>query len=221
MTINDKGKPYVHSVFAGGTKTMSDERGEWQSSIYRDPVGTPIQVTAEGLAGDSNTQPYHGGPELAICCHFMDHYRFWKEQRGIDLTPGNVGENWTLENVTEDEICIGDTYRVGSALVQVSAPRSPCASQSRRIGIPDFVKLTLQVLRTGVYLRVLEPGMMQAGDQFELTERLNPGKTVPILNHCFYNELDETLAEEFSTMQSLMPEWRQGFAEKLANRNQG
>lgn len=221
MTTNDKGQPYIHSVFVGGTKTMSDEQGEWQSSIYRDPVKAPIKVTTEGLAGDSNTQSYHGGPELAICCHFMDHYRFWKEQHGIDLTPGNVGENWTLENVTEDEICIGDMYRVGSALVQVSAPRSPCASQSRRIGIPDFVKLTLEVLRTGIYLRVLEPGTVQAGDIFQLTERLNPGKTVPILNRCFYHDLDKPLAKEFATMQSLMAEWRQGFADKLAKLDAG
>lgn len=214
MTIQEE-IPHIHSVFVGGSKTLSDARGEWHSSIYRDLVDGPVQVTTEGLVGDSNTQPYHGGPELAICCHFMEHYRFWQEKYGLDLAPGNVGENWTLDRITEDEICVGDIYNVGSAQVQVSAPRSPCESQSRRIGHPDFVKLTLQALRTGIYLRVLEPGVVQEGDLFELQERLNPGMTIPALNRCFYHEFDANLAEAFATMPGLMSFWQENFAKKL------
>ncbi len=220
MIPNKQKRPFIHSVYVGGTKTMSDSRGEWQSSIYRDPVAGPVNVTLVGLEGDSNTQSYHGGPEMAICCHFADHYRFWNERYSMDLKAGNVGENWTLENITEEDICIGDIYQVGSALVQVSAPRSPCESQSRRVGRPDFVKLTLQELRTGIYLRVLETGIVNAGDAFQLTERLNPGKTIPLFNRCFFHELDVGLAEAFTTLPGLSPEWQQRFAEKLAKKRE-
>ncbi|MEZ4870016.1 MAG: MOSC domain-containing protein [Caldilineaceae bacterium] len=207
--------PYLHSIYIGQPKTIVDGRGEWQSSIYRNLVDGPILLEARGLVGDKATQPYHGTPELAVCCHFLDHYRFWNERYPMQLQPGNVGENWTLENISEEEICIGDIYCVGAALVQVSAPRSPCENQARRIGRADWVKLTLQELRTGIYLRVLEPGVVQAGDIFELTERLNPGKTIPQLNHCWYHVFDTNLAQEFTTMPGLMRWWQQRFAERL------
>ncbi|MEZ4664890.1 MAG: MOSC domain-containing protein [Caldilineaceae bacterium] len=194
---------------------MTDARGAWESSIYREQVHGPVMLETRGLVGDKATQPYHGTPELAVCCHFLDHYRFWNAHYDMNLQAGNVGENWALENIREDEVCIGDIYRVGAALVQVSAPRSPCETQARRIGRPDWVKLTLQELRTGIYLRVLEPGMVQAGDAWRLVERLNPGKTPPMLNRCWYHEFDAELAQEFAAMPGLMQWWQQRFAEKL------
>lgn len=207
--------PFLHSIYVGQPKTLIDEQGTWQSSIYRDPVRGPIRLEQRGLVGDKATQPYHGTLETAVCCHFLDHYRFWQERYGIALQPGNVGENWALEKITEAEVCIGDIYGAGTAVVQVSAPRSPCANQARRVGRADWVKLTLQELRTGIYLRVVEPGMVQAGDAFRLVERLNPGKTIPLLNHCWYHTFEPALAEEFTTMPGLMPWWQQRFAEKL------
>jgi MOSC domain-containing protein YiiM len=210
--------PFLHSIYVGHPKPLTDERGLWQSSIYRDLVHGPIVLEQRGLVGDQATQPYHGTLETAVCCHFLDHYRFWQERYGIVLEPGNVGENWALEHITEAEVCIGDIYRVGTALVQVSAPRSPCENQARRIGRADWVKLTLQELRTGIYLRVLAPGVMQAGDAFQLTERLNPGKTIPMLNRCWYHTFEPALAQEFTTMPGLMPWWQQRFAERLAER---
>ncbi len=203
------------SIYVGQHKTMTDARGSWQSSIYRDRVDGPIVLETRGLVGDKATQSYHGTPELAVCCHFLDHYRFWHEHYGLALQPGNVGENWALENIREAEICIGDIYRVGTALVQVSAPRSPCENQARRIGRADWVKLTLQELRTGIYLRVLEPGVVQADDHFALVECLNPGKTIPMLNRCWYHEFDPELAHAFATMPGLMAWWQQRFAAKL------
>lgn len=208
-------QPFIHSIYIGQPKTMTDDRGTWQSSIYRDLINGPVTLEQRGLVGDQATQPYHGTPEIAVCCHFLDHYRFWNAHYELDLQPGNVGENWTLEHITEDDACIGDIYRVGTALVQVSAPRSPCESQARRIGRADFVKLTLQELRTGIYLRVLEPGIVQAGEAFQLMVQLNPGKTIPMLNRCWYHEFDAELAKEFTTMPGLMVWWQQRFAEKL------
>jgi MOSC domain-containing protein YiiM len=127
-----------------------------------------------------------------------------------------VGENFVLEHLSEDEICIGDIYRVGAALVQVSAPRIPCANQARRIGRADWVKLTIQELRPGFYMRVLDPGVVQAGDAFVLAERLNPGATLVAFNRCWYHNFDPALAERFARMPGLMAWWQGRFAQKLA-----
>src|SRR6266496_3601655 len=120
--------PILHSVFVGQPKTITDQRGTWTSSIYRDRVEGPVPLQQEGLAGDKAAQPYHGGPDAALCVHLLDHYGFWERQYGLKLPPGSVGENVTLDRISENEICVGDVVRVGSALVQVSGPRVPCAN---------------------------------------------------------------------------------------------
>lgn len=142
---------FIHSIFSGQPKTMTDAGGTWTSSIYRDPVMGPIYAQPGGLVGDKVAQPYHGGPDADLCVHLLDHYRFWNERYGMTLQPGAVGENFTLDGITEDNVCAGDIVRVGSALIQVSVMRTPCATLARRIGRPDWVKLTVRENRTGFY----------------------------------------------------------------------
>jgi MOSC domain-containing protein YiiM len=208
-------QPFIYSIYIGQPKTLTDERGEWRSSIYRDRVTGPVELELRGLAGDKVTQRYHGSPDSAVCGHLLDHYHFWNEQYGMDLQAGNVGENFTLANISEDEICIGDVYRVGTAQVQVSSPRIPCENQARRIGRSDWIKLTLKELRPGFYLRVLEPGVVQAGDGFKLGERLNPGSSLTVFNRCWYHDFDPALAGKFATMPGLSEWWQKRFAKKL------
>jgi MOSC domain-containing protein YiiM len=206
----------IHSIFVGQPKTLTDERGEWRSSIYRDRVEGPVQVLAHGLAGDKVTQSYHGGPDSAICVHLLDHYRFWNEHYGLSLVAGNVGENFTLDEVREDQVCAGDVVRVGSALIQVSGPRVPCANQARRVGRADWVKLTLSENRTGFYVRVLEPGTVQPGDDWGVQERLNPDGSIAAINRCYNLDFDPALALHLSQMPGLGKWWKERLLTKLA-----
>jgi MOSC domain-containing protein YiiM len=208
-------KLILHSIYIGQPKTLTDERGEWRSSIYRDLATGPVELEIRGLVGDKVTHDYHGSPEAAVCVHLLDHYRFWNAHYDMNLQAGNVGENFVLDNITEDEICLGDIYRVGTAQVQVSSPRIPCDNQARRIGRSDWIKLTLKELRPGFYLRVLEPGMVQAGDEFKLEERLNPGSSLTVFNRCWYHDFDPALAEKFTKLPGLMEWWQERFAKKL------
>jgi MOSC domain-containing protein YiiM len=127
-----------------------------------------------------------------------------------------VGENFAVAGVSEEEICLGDIVRVGTVLVQVSAPRIPCANQARHVGQVDWIKLTLKELRPGFYLRVLEPGVVQAGDLWQLEERLNPGATLVALNRCWYHDFAVELARKFATLPGLMAWWQGRFVERLA-----
>jgi MOSC domain-containing protein YiiM len=210
----------IHSVFIGQPKTITDERGTWISSIYRDPVRGPVLLQKEGLVGDRVAQPYHGGPDAAICVHLLDHYRFWDSHYGLNLQPGYVGENFTLDRIGEDRICVGDIVRVGSGLVQVSGPRVPCANQARRIGRSDWVKLTIRENRTGFYLRVLEPGAVEAGNAWELQERLNPDGSIPAINRCMYLHFDPDDANRIIEMPGLGAWWRKELIQKLEKQNE-
>jgi MOSC domain-containing protein YiiM len=210
--------PFVHSVFVGRPNVLRDNFGEWTSSIKRDPVSAPIELHAGGLHGDKVTQPYHGGPDAALCVHLCEHYDFWRRQYGLDLPAGTVGENFTLDGITEDEVCVGDVVRVGTSLVQVSGPRVPCANLARRIGRPDWVKLTIAENRTGFYLRVMQPGLVCAGDPWRLEDRLNEDGPMTAINRCIYLDFDREFALRIAKMTGLGKWWKQQFLEKLDRR---
>lgn len=207
---------YLHAMFIGGPKTITDEQGTYRSSIWRDRVHGPVELEKRGLVGDQVTNSYHHGkPGQAVCCHFMEHYRFWNANYGMELEAGNVGENWALEHILEEEVCIGDIYRVGTARVQVSAPRAPCGTQARRVGRADWVKLTVQEMRTGIYMRVLEPGIVEEGDKLELVARPHPEGSIKALNRCHYHDFDPQVARRFADMPELMAYWRKSMAKRL------
>ena len=207
----------VQAVFTGYPKSITDQRGTWISSIYRDRVEGPVPISLQGLAGDKVAQPYHGGPGAAICVHMAEHYRFWNARLGMNLQAGFVGENITLDGITEENICVGDRVRLGTALVEVSGPRVPCANLARRIGRTDWVKLTIVENRTGFYLRVLEPGAVQAGDSWLLEQRFNPSGTIPAINRCMYLEFDRDYARTMLDMPGLAEWWKDQARQKLTN----
>lgn len=198
----------VRGLFVGQPKSITDERGTWTSSINRDSISGPIEVTVAGLAGDKVTQPLHGSPGQAICVHLIDHYQFWKTHYDVELRIGGVGENVTLDEITEEQVCAGDIARLGTALVQVSAPRVPCGNQARWIGRKDWVKLTLKENRTGFYLRVLEEGILQIGDTWKLQEQLNPDGSISAINRCMYQAFDADYAQRLMEMPGLDQWWK-------------
>lgn len=212
-------QPTLAALFVGQPKTLHDEQGTWTSSICRDRTPGPVEVTLHGLIGDKVAQPYHGGRDGAICIHLSDHYRFWNATYGMDLSPGAVGENFTLDGMAEDELCAGDIVRVGSAVVQVSGPRVPCANLARRIGCPDWVKRTIRENRTGAYLRVLEAGTVQEGDRRQLQERLNPHGSISAINRCMYLDFDPTYAEQMVQMVGLGEWWKEQARERRQQTN--
>ncbi len=209
------GTAFVQAVFAGKPEVLTDERGTWISSICRKPVHQPITVTPTGLTGDQVAQPYHGSPEAAVCAHLMDHYRFWNAQ-GMALQPGGVGENLTLDGVLESDVCAGDVVRIGTAVLQVSGPRTPCANLARFVGRQDWVKQTVLANRTGFYLRVLTPGMLRAGDSWIVEDRPSPGASIVAINHCVYLEFEPETAKRLLVAEGLAEYWKNLLEERLA-----
>ena len=209
----------VEAVFTGRPKLITDERGTWTSSIFRERTEGPVAISLTGLAGDKVAQPYHGGPGAAICAHLADHYAFWNQRFFLGLQAGDVGENITLQNITEDQVCVGDSIRLGTALVQVSGPRVPCANLARRIGRSDWVKRTILENRTGFYLRVLEPGVVQASDPWSLQERLSWTGSIPAINRCMYLDFDPSFAHTMLEMPGLEEWWKEQARQKLEARD--
>jgi MOSC domain-containing protein YiiM len=200
----------IEAVFVGQPQTMTDEQGTWQSAIFRTAVSGAIELGRHGLAGDQVADTKnHGSPDQAVSCQPLDHYGFWNEFYGLDsFGPGSVGENWTLRGADEREICVGDIYQVGSARVQVATPRYPCTKQDRKLNLPGFQQQIIANLRTGFYLRVLKPGMVQAGDEWVLEERPCPEVTIYRLNEHIHQSFDPVWAMQLLDVPELSGYWK-------------
>jgi MOSC domain-containing protein YiiM len=205
---------HILAIFIGGPKTLVDARGAWRSSIARDRVEGPAQLEIRGFVGDQVTQSYHGSPDLAVCIHAQHHYDFWNSTLDMRLQAGAVGENLTFDNWDDSAVCVGDVLQIGTARIQISAPRVPCENQARHIGRSDWVRRTIQELRTGMFARVLEPGTLQAGDRVVLEARANPALTIRDLNACYYHTYNPVLADRFIAAEGLMDWWKQRLRDK-------
>lgn len=158
-------------------------RGEDEpSAIGKLPVEGPIRVCRLGLEGDEQADlAVHGGADKAVHHYPHDHYAFWAEAIGphpLLSDFGAFGENISTEGLTEDGVCIGDRWRLGSAVVEVSQGRQPCWKLSHRFGGAPVNALVVKHRRPGWYYRVIEEGSLAAGDSMELLERPFAGWSV-------------------------------------------
>ena len=188
------------------------------TGIFKRPVEGRVALTATNLAGDGQADlSVHGGVDKAVYAYPCEHYDFWCEAlERDDLEPGQFGENFTVRGMLENEITIGDVFRVGSAVVEVSQPRSPCSKLGIRMKMSEFPKLFLRSLRSGFYLRVLEQGDVGAGDRFERLRRDPVAITVREINHVYHFERDNIEAMRFAVRnEALAMAWRQPLLERL------
>ena len=148
------------------------------SAIGKLPVVHAVAVGSMGLAGDEQAdRTVHGGIDKAVHHYPADHYDWWREHLGnpalVDA-PGAFGENISTIGLDETNVCLGDRFRLGTALVEVSQARQPCWKLDHRFGIKGVMAQVVKTRRTGWYYRVLEAGEVCAGDSLELVERPYP-----------------------------------------------
>ena len=210
----------IHTLSIGAPETRVDERGEWVSAIHRRPVTGRVLLTENGHAGDQVADTrHHGSPDQAACAHPLEHYDFWAaEYPSAEFGPATLGENWTISDGNEREVCIGDVYRVGDAVAQVSAPRVPCSTQERKVRVPGFLARSVQTQRTGWYLRVLTPGEVWPGAELVLASRPAPGHTLAAVNENWHGRFDAAYAEELLLLPELAEGWKRMLRKRLARR---
>ncbi len=152
------------------------------SAIAKQPVAGPVEVTVLGLAGDQQAdRVHHGGADKAIHHYPRDHYPHWRAVLGHHPLldgEGAFGENISTSGLVEETVCLGDRFRLGTALVEVSQGRQPCWKLDHRFGRPGVLAEVVRSRRSGWYYRVIEPGAAGAGDTIELIDRPLPEWTV-------------------------------------------
>jgi ferredoxin-NADP reductase/MOSC domain-containing protein YiiM/ferredoxin len=157
----------VKAVNVGLPKDVSWRGRTVYTGVWKRPVDGPAMVRRRGIDGDGQGDlGGHGGEQRAVFVYQLDSYRYWQEQLGRDdFEYGQFGENLTVEGLPDDEVCIGDRYRIGGALFEVTQPRVTCYRVGIRLDDPRIPALLVSHHRPGFYLRVLEEGRVQAGDE--------------------------------------------------------
>ena len=184
------------------------------TAIWKEPVRGRCRVGRLNLDGDGQGDlAGHGGEQRAVFVYQIESYRYWQEQlKRTDFVHGQFGENFTIEGLPDDAVCIGDRYRIGSALFEVTQPRVTCYRVGIRMNEPRMPALLTSSGRPGFYCRVLQPGEVGAGDDIvkvgEATERM----TVAEINALLYspNHPRDRL-ERALRIDALSPGWRSSF----------
>ncbi len=184
-----------------------------RSSIgTRATTDAPVMAGPTGLVGDAvGDIRLHGGPDKAIHHYPAGHYAAWTAELpdiAGRFLPGAMGENFSASGLTEADVCLGDRFRLGQALLELSQSRQPCWKLNHHFGVPDMARRVQDSGRTGWYWRVIEPGLVAAGDRFDLAARPSPGWTLARVRRLLYvDTLDRAVLSEFLSLPGLTPSW--------------
>lgn len=187
--------------------------GQLKSAINKLSVTQPLMLSKTGFAGDEQAdRKHHGGVEKAVHHYDFDHYAFWQSELGnkpVFDQPNAFGENLSTIGLSEKDIAVGDVFRLGKAIIEVSQGRQPCYKLNVRFGQPDMALRVQKSGRTGWYYRVLQEGLVSSADVLELIERKHEKWTIYRIWEAFYvtrNDYEEL--SEISRLSALSPSWR-------------
>ena len=183
------------------------------SGYLKYPVDHPVHAGELGLAGDAQADlTVHGGVDKAVYGYPLSGYPGWSEafpELAARFVPGSMGENLVVAGIAEADLAIGDRVRVGGALLQVSQPRQPCFKLGLVFGEPRLARAMTRNGWCGWYYRVLEPGVIGAGDDHVLVERPNPEWTVARFAEVVAaRALGADLLSEMVAMEGLAANWQ-------------
>lgn len=212
------GTPAIHGM-EGSTNPLTKPQ---LTAFYKKPVIGPVSVLTETLEGDAvGNRKVHGGPDKAICAYPSEHYAYWQQSLAmLAVEPfGAFGENFTIQGLLESEVCIGDVYSIGTAILQVSQPRQPCYTLARRWQLKTFPVLVDEAGFTGWYFRVLQQGVVQSGDTFTRQEQPLPQWTIARANDVMQERESSLEAlNELAHCSLLADAWRRPLQQMLYRR---
>lgn len=212
------------SVNVSRPRDITAEGRTVRTAIFKEPVAGRVFMRTLNIDGDGQANlQVHGGIHLAVYAYPHEHYDFWARALGRnDLHFGQFGENLTVTGMTEDQVHIGDRFRIGTAVVEVTQPRVPCSKLAFKMNRPQFPKEFLASGRSGFYLRVIEEGEIGAGDPIERVHTDAGGVTVRQVNWLVhFDQENAALARRAVRLAALTPDWRTRLEEQLAKLEHG
>lgn len=198
-------------------RTVRWQGRDVETGIFKEPVEGSVRVERTNLDGDRQADlSVHGGEHKAVYAYAAEHYEWWGKELGRTLPFGAFGENLTIEGFPEEEVCVGDRFRIGGVLLEAVQPRFPCFKLGLKFQDAGMVERFLDSERWGVYFRVVTEGSLRAGDDAAWEHRDPARYPVPEVLRLMLSETKppKELMRALSAA-SLPPEWRAKFTELL------
>ena len=208
---------HILSVNVSKPKVVQYKGKEVSTGIYKKPVHGPVMLRKTNIDGDGQADlKVHGGLDKAVYGFPWEHYTFYQERFGPDdFAHGHFGENLTTKGMLENAVHIGDRFRIGEAVLEVSQPRSPCSKFAMKMRATEAVKTMLDSGKTGYYFRVIEEGMIDIGKTIRLSLNESAPTVYGIHQLMFFDALNVSELKRASVCSALAPSWREKFAERL------
>lgn len=210
------------SVNVGRPRTIEWNGRTLTTAIFKQPVAGPVALAGGNLAGDQQADlTVHGGPDKAVYAYDRAHYDTWRAllPEWTDWSPGLFGENLTTEGLLETEVRVGDVYGVGTARLRAVQPRQPCYKLNVRFDDGGMAARFARLNRPGIYLSVVEPGTVQAGDALILLEQAPTTITIQYLSQLILSRTTIVEPAQLAELLTLphLPGWlQQHLASRLA-----
>jgi MOSC domain-containing protein YiiM len=209
--------PVVESVNVGRPRPVPWNGQTVVTAIWKAPVAGPVAVRGVNVEGDEQGNPeVHGGVDMALYAYAGEDADWWAEQLRREVGPGSFGENLTTRGVDVTGALIGEHWRAGGVLLEVSSPRIPCFKLGIRMGSQRFPRRFAAAGRPGAYLRILEEGEVAAGDPVRVVHRPSHGLTVGDVTRIYHH--DHARAPRLLEAPELAETWRQWAASRMAAR---
>lgn len=207
----------VLSLNVGKPKETDFRKKSVLTGFFKEPVHEAVFLSSVNFIGDGQGDlVHHGGVHKAVCVYPFAHYSYWERALDRPLSYGAFGENLTISGITEQDVCIGDSFQLGEAIVQVSQPRQPCFKLGLVYERKDMPLLVQDTGYTGFYLRVLQEGMVSPEDKLVPLTRQAQAITVAEANRLMHHDKQDLVGvRRLLEVEELSPSWRKTFEKRM------
>jgi MOSC domain-containing protein YiiM len=211
------GQVELLSLNVGLPKQVQFRQKDVSTGIFKTATDEALYLSYLNFEGDGQGDlVHHGGREKAVCVYPFEHYPFWEKELKRPLEYGALGENLTTKGLLETEVCIGDVFELGKAIVQISQPRQPCYKLTIRYSVPEMLLKVQKTGFTGFYFRVLAEGLVSRSDKLALLHRHPQKVTVSYANRIMHHEKENIEGmERMLEVEELSVNWKQTFQKRL------
>lgn len=207
--------PHVVSVNVGQPRELEWDGRVMATAIWKSPVLGRHRVAGINIASDDQAdRTVHGGEDKAVYAYAAEDYAWWETELEVGLAPATFGENLTVAGLNLQDALIGERWRVGTVLLQVTQPRIPCFKLGIRMDDRQFPRRFAEAGRPGAYLSIVEAGEIGAGDLIEVVYRPDHGLTVGTVERAYH--ADRSFAPRLVAVQELPRTWRMWAAKVVA-----
>lgn len=208
--------PEISTLAVGMPKKLHYSNGRSMISAIEKREVDKVYLAAQGFEGDDVAdKKHHGGPDRAVCLYPAEHYRQWEKELGKTLPTAAFGENLTVTNMLEEDVCIGDIYKIGDAVIQITQGRVPCSTIDKYTQANTLLKRLIETGYTGFLARVLNEGTIYADSKIEIVEKHPARISILYCNEVYFKSKDALAMKRIQAVDALADEWKQQLEKRI------